>query len=188
MYRRKSQTWVIHKPIGRSTRAQKYLIAGEDVPEIGNASKLQYMTVDLYRLHIECSGFTSINQKREATELYSMKDNYRKWLFAEVKTSQSIQNLVKDLEEGKAIGVSDGSFKQDSSLGTAAWRIEDSRAEEYIQGRCIVPGAKHLQSAYWSELVGQLALLQFLSEICDDYKINQGQIRVACDGMNSRCG
>ena len=54
--------------------------------------------------------------------------------------SQSIEGIIIDIKEGKAVAVSDRSFKEE--FGTACWIIENGIGTEKIIGLIDIPGSK----------------------------------------------
>ena len=70
----------------------------------------------------------------------SIDETYLQWLHCTKESSSSISQLICDIKDGTARGVSDGSYQQNTRTGTAAWRLESGCGTEYIQGTSIVPG------------------------------------------------
>ena len=60
------------------------------------------------------------------------------WAVHDVKTSVDIDEIVDDIANGTAVGVSDGSFKEE--FGTASWVIENANGTQRIMGNVLVPG------------------------------------------------
>ena len=125
----------------------------------------------------------TIKEHSESEE--SMEGSYKKWLYYEVSRSVDIKELISDIRNGRAIAVSDGSYKKEWKKGTAAWRLESEKGNQYIQGTVISPGHPEMQSAYRSELVGQMAILDKMKEICIKYRITDGSILIGCDGITA---
>lgn len=126
----------------------------------------------------------------EGTEKYigkvkevETKEGYKSWLYYEVFETKTIGTLIQDLKAGHAIAVSDRSYKSKTNKGGAGWVIESKDGTEYIRGHCIVPGPAGSQSAYRSELVGLLAILDKLNILCQQFNIMKGGCKVACDGL-----
>ena len=81
------------------------------------------------------------------------------------------------------VSVSDGSYSERDGIGAAAWIIESECGTQHYTGTCIVPGPASLQSAYRSELVGQLAIIERIHRLVKEYDIKEGAGIIACDGI-----
>ena len=55
-----------------------------------------------------------------------------RWSARKILMSELIDNIIKSIKDGSAVGVSDGSFKL--KFGTACWIIEDGVGTERIIG------------------------------------------------------
>ena len=100
--------------------------------------------------------------------------------FKNIKTTVCIDDIVADIANGKSVGVSDGSFKDEG--GTAAWIIENEAGTQRIMGTVEVPGHGSDQSAYRSELAGIYAIVLVVEVIKDIWSISSGGILIGCDG------
>ena len=90
------------------------------------------------------------------------------------------QDIVHAIENGTAIAVSDGSFKD--SFGTAAWTIRGDSDDQFLTGVNVVPGVATDQSAFRSELAGLYGIIMAITTICTSRNILHGCVTVACDG------
>ena len=70
--------------------------------------------------------------------------------------------------------VADGSFKDER--GAAAWWLETKDGKASLSGTSVSPGPPELQSAYRSELIGVLAILETLRILTKDYQITKGHV------------
>lgn len=109
--------------------------------------------------------------------------SYKQWLLRNVEYKGNIQYLIQCLQQGKVQAVSDGSFKE--GRGTASWWIETEDKTSSISGTSIAPGHSHDQSAYRSEVLGLLAILETLRILSSDFAIKEGQCIIACDGISA---
>jgi hypothetical protein len=91
--------------------------------------------------------------------------------------------IAKDLVQGSAIAVSDGSFK--NQQGTAAFIIEGTSSTGRLIGVNIIPGASDSQSPYRSELGGITGTVEALHCICVIHRITQGAVEVGLDGNHA---
>jgi hypothetical protein len=73
--------------------------------------------------------------------------------------------IVHAIQQGEAIAVSDGSFKD--TCGTAAWVIEGESSDGRLLGKAIAPGGSCDQSPYRSELAGIAATIFFINKLCE---------------------
>ena len=105
------------------------------------------------------------------------------WFCTTLQASNTTSLLLQDLLNGTAVGVSDGSFFPEEEVGACGWIISSHDGQEWVEGGGILPGEKHSQSAYRSELGRQLGLIFFLHALTvprDTYSIT-----VACDGLSA---
>ena len=109
------------------------------------------------------------------------RPKYRQWLHYSLKEHED-RNLIKQkILQGQINTVSDGSYNRQLHLGTAAWTILDEKFQPLVSGTSYSPGSKECLSAFRSEAIGVLAILDYLKELCDAEKIQQGSIRMFCD-------
>ena len=108
----------------------------------------------------------------------------KRWCLQEVTFSDDQgRELAQAIQQGKAIAVSDGSFKD--SFGTAGWTLRGCDDSIYITGALVTPGDPQYQSAYRSEISGIYAILTITGVLCTLYDISDGSITIACDGESA---
>ena len=144
-------------------------------------------------MHIYMEGYRTIIDEELAKEQYTpnleglrewMRDQRgEEWVFANVSMTDSIDKIVTDIQAGTAVGVSDGSYKEE--FGTAAWVLEDSTGTQSIVGRLISPGFASDQSAYRSEISGIYGMVAMVEGIAKVWKLTQGKITLGCDGKQA---
>ena len=135
---------------------------------------------DNYILH------EGIGSYADAKEIPTPCLAYKTWLQYELNQSDDNNLLLKQqILLGEAIGVSDGSFFESTLIGTAAWVFTDNAHNTLAEGTSIVPGNKKVFSSLRCELVGILAMLEFLTELCDNMKIKAGGITLHCDNLTA---
>ena len=105
------------------------------------------------------------------------------WALKEILTTDCIDEIVRDINKGTAVAVSDGSFK--GMGGTAAWIIENESGSQRIMGVVNVPGTVLDQSAYRSEIAGIYGSVLVIETIKDTLKLDKGGITIGCDGKNA---
>ena len=105
------------------------------------------------------------------------------WFLSHLSSSRNTELLLDSIKNGKALAVSDGSFFPLEEVSSCAWIIATPDGKEWIRGGGVVPGESHDQSAYRSELAGQLRIAVILS----DLQIEKGNylITTACDGISA---
>ena len=91
-----------------------------------------------------------------------------------MQMSEDTGDIIVCLRNGTAIGVSDGSFKEE--FGTASWVLENADGTQRIQGLLITPGFHSDQSAYRSEISGLYAMVTVIDSICKVWDLQQGGI------------
>ena len=120
----------------------------------------------------------------ELLKEWILKEPDANWIAAELECSSTIDTLIQDFRNDKAIAVSDGSFHPEHKVGTAAWTIESWDGTEYIRGGGRIPGHPEAQGSYRSELGGLLGIaigvvgLEKLAE-------TGAEIIVGCDGESA---
>lgn len=95
--------------------------------------------------------------------------------------------LAQLIREGAAIGLSDGSYKQ--QYGTAGFILYSNTPDCSFVGMLPCLGPFHQHDAYRSELSGLLALVTALQAICSFHNISHGGVVIGCDNDNAleRC-
>jgi len=109
--------------------------------------------------------------------------NEAKWAVQEWSGSDDGSILAEAIRTGTAIGVSDGSFKDE--FGTACLVLEGKDSVGRIVCPCIIPGQRSDQSAYRSELGGLFGLLVLVDVICRTHGVSEGSVEVGCDGAGA---
>ena len=115
-------------------------------------------------------------------EVLSLREG-EQWALHNLKTTECIDDIVMDIATGKAVGVSDGSFKDEA--GTAAWIIENELGTQRIMGTVVVPGYGSDQSAYRSEIAGLYAMVLVVEMIKEVWGLSKGGILMGCDGIEA---
>jgi len=91
--------------------------------------------------------------------------------------------LIQAIIEGKAVAVSDGSYKDHQ--GAVAWTIEGVDNSVWLRGAGVMPGSPEDQSTYRSKPFGLWGILDLLHSITQAYHINTGSMVIACDGLSA---
>ena len=109
------------------------------------------------------------------------------WMVNNVYNQQEEQWIVEQLRQNIPLMiVSDGSYHPQHKVGTSAWVIAStSDTSRRIQGDNIVPGQAHVQCPHRSELTGLVGAVRHIEQLCQQYNINQGQVEIACDGLEA---
>ena len=108
---------------------------------------------------------------------------YKKWLHRNITIKGDILHIIESIKTGEIMAVSDGSFNHE--IGTASWIIESKDRRASIAGDAISPGDNTIQSAYRSEILGLLAILDILRIITTENKVDKGSCIIACDGISA---
>ena len=107
-----------------------------------------------------------------------------KWAIAKWDCQYEIAALIADnIRNGKAIAISDGSFK--NANGTSAFLVCAEDDSKKIIDVNAVPGACKEQSAYRSELAGVSGILMVLDIVCTKFRITSGGIEIGLDGQQA---
>jgi Reverse transcriptase (RNA-dependent DNA polymerase) len=100
------------------------------------------------------------------------------WLDMTVWSEGDEAALARDILIGKAVAVSDGSFKD--GFGTASAVIISTSGKQRVD--VVTPGVQQDQCSYRSELAGLVAAIHHTNELCKRHGIQNGTITLACDG------
>jgi hypothetical protein len=102
------------------------------------------------------------------------------WAIAEATVADNAKVLASALVPGKAIAVSDGSFK--NSQGTAGFVIEGDNCSGLLVGVNVIPGESEYQSSYRSEMGGVAGTLESLHCVSEAHDISSGAVKIGLDG------
>ena len=82
-----------------------------------------------------------------------------KWALRDVLATDDIDEIIADITNGTAIGVSDGSFKD--QFGTASWVIENARGTQRITGNVLIPCHQYqtIQSSNFTSIRTMLCMM-----------------------------
>ena len=80
------------------------------------------------------------------------------WVTAYMRSSPSIQPLLDDIANGKAVAVGDGSYFEIYGVGSSAWILSSTDGSSWIEGGGIVPGPIKDLNSYRCELGALLGL------------------------------
>ena len=150
-------------------------------------SSLNRVSITRSRNRLQVVSSSSQSNLPPPTETISNYDAIRfnppkiMWFMNSIEHSTTTESLLNHIIDGTALGVSDGSYYPATDIGACAWIVSTPDGSEYISGGGIIPGPKLDQSAYRSELGGQLGLSLFLTSIKLPPTATP-TITIACDG------
>ena len=104
------------------------------------------------------------------------------WFMKFISSSSTTTNLWRDILEGQAYAVSDGSYFPSAQTGACAWIVATRDGTEWVKGGGIIPGVEEDQDSYRSELGGQVGLAAFITSIILPLDAAPN-ITLACDGL-----
>jgi hypothetical protein len=164
---------------GNASRAAKRKfrnpLEAEQVPQ-----QVYQATVEIVRTTVYLTGWavSTWQSKMVPTQLSEMihqllhKD--ARWAVESCEIIDNGHTIAEAIRNGTAVGVSDGSFKD--QFGTAYWILQGETADGEMNGPCTVPGSSEVQSAYCSELAGLYGMITMVYAICAFHKIATGAI------------
>jgi hypothetical protein len=140
------------------------------------------------RIEIELEGIGEHEAEVEkATDNFrdyvQLNPNWKWWSDSLKYTESEIQAISQDIENGKGIIVSDGSYKD--GHGTAAARLEGIAPQQGISVVTITPGHPDMQCAYRSEAVGLLMSIQLTNALVEYKQMTKGICIMGCDGQSA---
>ena len=101
--------------------------------------------------------------------------------------SDNCAEIAQAISNGKARAISDGSFRPIEKTGTSGFIITPGKTtRNSLKGCNWVPGLKHEQSAYQSELAGINGLLSCIKIIVKKFGITNGSIEIGLDGESAK--
>ncbi len=182
--------WLCHNRLGRHTRQKRFKLEISRNQPAPNVHEIFPTTVLVKPTELNTEGDNIWIPNAPTLPLFHQaptNNNYKQqWLHFSVTQSSSIDKIIRELRQGKGvICVSDGSYRESTGKGTAAWIIECSDRTQFIKGISLVPGPKDINNSYRSESVGILAILEQLHIICQRYNIQNGGCIVGCDGIEA---
>ena len=107
-----------------------------------------------------------------------------KWFMSHLSSSPCTDRLLYHLLHDTALAVSDGSYFPLHRVGACAWVIATPDGLQWISGGGLVPDTKDDQSAYRSELAGQVGIAAYLESLILDDRIDLS-ITTLCDGISA---
>ena len=108
-------------------------------------------------------------------------DDSAKWAVQNWIATDNGRTIAEAIKSGKAIAVSDGSYK--NNLGTAAFVIEGADSNDRVEGVMVVPGGD--MDSHRSELAGLYGITIMVNIICRIHSIEEGSIEVGCDSQTA---
>jgi hypothetical protein len=186
LFQIKDKKWYKYNRVGRSKLMIRYSNQSEamDMDPSETINRTTIYEKDKY-LYSEGTFITSTRH----TQSNPNPNVLYKYLLAEQISSTNIEQVLKDITNGSARAVTDGSFDPFTNTGSAAWIIESSDHQQYIAGSSITYGSKELQGSYRSEITGLAAILNVTKDLCSQYKLTSGNYTLGCDNINAlrRC-
>jgi hypothetical protein len=137
------------------------------------------------RKYFIAEGFMELEELPMENQMLNRTENSCQWLAIDKHVNGNIQSLVDGFHSGTLLAVLDGSYYEQTGKAGSAWIISSQNKSHFIMASSLPPGPPHIQSAYRSELVGILAVLQQILSLCQEYHISKGSITVYCDNITA---
>jgi hypothetical protein len=173
---------------GNASRAAKRKFHNRQ--QVDQVPQLVYQaTVEIVRTTVYLTGWAPLTRQNDMvpTQLSEMIHNVlhkdTRWAVESCEIIDNGHTIAEAIRNGTAVGVSDGSFKD--QFGTAFWILQGKTADSEMKGPCTVPGSSDVQSAYRSELAGLYGMITMVNAICAFHKIETGAIELGCDGIQA---
>ena len=192
LYQKVNSGWIKYQADGRgSRRGQHFSIdSGQHVRNIPETEEIHRTMAWKYRRTLYTSGKRSHQEptypKSPTTWLSAIRSSpHASWICQWIAMPKCPIACAMYLYQGKAAGISDGSFNPEDDLSTAAWIIDFGK-EGVIQGGGVVPSPDKTSSAYRGELgglLGQLLVIAALEKVIPP--TSQYQITISCDGKGA---
>ena len=117
--------------------------------------------------------------------LQTLKPSKFPWLFHSVQRTNAIDKLLDDIQQGKALAMSDGSYYASSHTTTAAWIIESSDGTQKISGLTIPHFSSNCHGAYRGEIAGLLAITHMTTYLALEHNLSTPTITIGCDNITA---
>jgi hypothetical protein len=118
----------------------------------------------------------------------TLPENQR-WAIDTLKTGDEGTAVAHGIQQGTAVAVSDGTFREYSDTAAAAFVISPNIATiegpSVIRGENQVPGDRFSHSSYRSELAGILGILHSTRILCHFHNITSGAITIGLDNESA---
>jgi len=181
LWRHAALGWQYHTKIphcSQTARFHPHAHSSNAGPDLAKCSCVT--TISSYQ-HILVQSGASITQPLRELEGLSSWETFQHSHFAciwklEVEEVGEAQAIVKAIEDGTMIAVSDGSFK--NGKDAAAWTIQGSLANNKITAAVLVPGIDYDHSTFQSKLMGLLGILLTAHYLLVDQEGMQGSLQV----------
>ena len=186
LFRRQDKTWYKYRNVGRSVRT--YYSVGQTCtqPSLNSLSRASVKSIrNRIIITNSCSiarnDRISMQRKRIIIGNREIPDFKIAWIMENFECSDSIGQLIKDVREGKAICVTDGSYFEIHDTMSASFIIISENKEEYIMGGGIIPGEPEDGNSYRAELGGLLGIGVAIESLSFDSNNPNVSVTVACD-------
>ena len=172
---------------GAAGRHSRYSYCTQAISLPDNAHRASIRKLD--RRHYVITGVTRIRRENLPTPTDQTERETNVLRRLSLQESYSMHNVsLADLERAIRTNslrlVSDGSYLESASLGTAAWVLAISR-HRYATGDHITPGPGSVQCSHRSELSGMLGAILQVNDLCLQFQIDNGSIELQCDGLGA---
>ena len=183
IYLQDDQGWRRYRRTRNTRNARKYNFIGyvSNLPE-----GTDFATGNCQGNLIEFTGaFTNWHTPsripKDITEARAQLPGNAKWAIAQLTVPNHIDHVISSIIQGKAIVVSDGSYKE--GFGTSAFVL--GTFIDFFLGVNLVPGVPSYHSAHRAELAGIIGGLTLIKLVCQVYNITSGKVTLGLDGQNA---
>jgi hypothetical protein len=176
--------------VGQRTRSRRFIYGGlvdeADVSERRRRATVRWTGDGILQL----TGYSDLETDYDESNplstgtlesCISNGDEGWRWAVERFAVADGGRTLAEAIHQGRAIAVSDGSYKDD--FGTAAYVLEGETASNRIVCALATPGIPEDQSSFCSELAGLYRIVMMVQAVCHQFGITSGGIEVGCDGL-----
>ena len=100
-------------------------------------------------------------------------------------TFSTRRQVAEALNTNSLVAVSDGSYKEEEEMATAAVVLEDTERNFKLKVSIITPGDSSDLNAYRAELSGMLAIICYINNICEEFQLDNRNYTIHCDGKSA---
>ena len=185
LFQRRQDSWMVFEKNPRARRHLRFESFGRSttqrpnmvlLPTLVTRAGQSWLALPSAPIRTEVIPHKSLQESLDPTKC--------KWLFQASQRSSSIANLLIDIQNGTAIGVSDGSYGiQNTTTTTAAWIVQSADGAEFISGVAVPPFNEDCKGAYRGEITGLLAIIHIVTYLCVAHDIDVGNIHIGCDNI-----
>ncbi|GFH51334.1 hypothetical protein CTEN210_07810 [Chaetoceros tenuissimus] len=186
LYKREGSVWYMYRRAGRSFRSYTKIRSTCPAPPVHSLSRAS-VSISRSRVIVNNSCPITRNDRQvDERKTFQLADRIvpefkLPWVMDNLEHSPKIGRLLKDVSEGKATCVTDGSYFESHNTMAASFIVISEDKTEYVMGGGIIPGEPEDGNSYRAELGGLLGISVIVESLSYGASESNASITVACD-------